>query len=1270
MVGLRIELRGDDLFCREAGSSGADTRRPLDEATFARLANWANRYDRAVVTNAWDALPAIGQEIAQFLDGDDAWLSRCLAGVGEIVFEIIVTGTPDERGRVLLDVPWELLAPNALFLAADNERLFRVERRLGQPATPRPPKYRDLGLVFMAAHVEGESVLNYEHEESAILQATQRLDLNLIVEESGARDFLGETLANERPEALHLSCHGTIANGTPVVILETSAGGAEPASAADLTAILGDDEQKPGLIFLSACRTAEHGPAASAYTQALIRAGVANALGWDGSVYDADAIGFAETFYAQLAQGRSVAHAAAQARRALLQTHLADRQQGLHWHLARVYLGPAGGGPLCDRGKPKRLFRKDAGYREFLDKAHSRVPVASAAEFVGRRRQAQRILRAFHNREAAGVLVHGMGNLGKSSLAARIASRMPHHDPVVLFERYDAAAVFEALVAALPPGLRRNLEDTWREAVLNDDRVLADALQEMLEGPFRCEDSDVKTRPILLIVDDLEQILAPPKPGETATPVEPAYAATLVAIITAFAAAESTDSWLLLTSRYTFCLGDGHGGDLAERLLPVPLPPMDAVQQDKQMHAAAVLAAKAKPADAPDERTRQAALEKRIKDAAGGNPGLQEILFRPLLNGETGTAERAVAAVEAYLATGDLPAEASAAIEFFERVSLTTYRAMLTHAEETQLRAATLFSLPVPLAALHAAGGALGVATPLAALARLAGLGLVDLYFRSNNTVEAAVNPLARPLVQALSDTETRALATEAVVPLYRDWDDGCQYPPVNLLAVEVARLALIAKAPADLLNRAALAAAALHLRVFGNDRSSLNLVKATVAQLDSVGATPDIDLLRFGADSADHLGESEIGDDFLERGAQNKECDAHARARLLFIYGRRLIDRGDVATAEAMLKEAAMTFEKFGDFHNRSNSISMIARILVGKEKPTEAFSLLQEHVLPHYDQSRQGILARAVVMGDVADILWRLGQPDKALQIRREEQLPVFKGLGDVRNLATTLGKIGDMLFERCELDEALRICREQELPLYEWSGDVLGRAIALGKIADVLERRRELNEALRIREEEELPIYSRLRIPRGYAVTWGKIATIWELRGFQRRALRIRRTVVLPEFKRLDDPKLIIVELGKIAENLEKLRKLDNAIEIHIRDRLPAAEKMGDLDTISHIRLCCARIRLHRGGLNRGEAQIIYDELKVSFEISRQIARPDQFGWAGLHLGRLMAITGRTEEALAVLDAAGEAFTTLQQPENLVRVLALQKHIRGGASSAEAR
>ena len=104
---------------------------------------------------------------------------------------------------------------------------------------------------------------------------------------------------------------------------------------------------------------------------------------------------------------------------------------------------------------------------------------------------------------------------------------------------------------------------------------------------------------------------------------------------------------------------------------------------------------------------------------------------------------------------------------FFQRVSLQAFHAMLTPSEALQLRAATLFAVPVPLPALRATGAAAGVAKPERALDRLQGLGLVDLYVHVDETLEAAVNPLARPLVEPLSEADRAHLAKAAVPPLY-----------------------------------------------------------------------------------------------------------------------------------------------------------------------------------------------------------------------------------------------------------------------------------------------------------------------------------------------------------------------------------------------------------------------------------------------------------------------------------------------------------------------
>ena len=102
-----------------------------------------------------------------------------------------------------------------------------------------------------------------------------------------------------------------------------------------------------------------------------IAIGVPHVLGWDGSVYDADAVAFAEDLYAGLSRGETVAFAAAKARHAVMDPAVRGAP-GQHWHLARVYLGPGGGGKLCDKAQTARPTTPPAAKR-FLD-AQMQVP--------------------------------------------------------------------------------------------------------------------------------------------------------------------------------------------------------------------------------------------------------------------------------------------------------------------------------------------------------------------------------------------------------------------------------------------------------------------------------------------------------------------------------------------------------------------------------------------------------------------------------------------------------------------------------------------------------------------------------------------------------------------------------------------------------------------------------------------------------------------------------------------------------------------------------
>ncbi len=99
-------------------------------------------------------------------------------------------------------------------------------------------------------------------------------------------------------------------------------------------------------------------------------------------------------------------------------------------------------------GSRKRsLLPADHGQKSFLGKE---VPVASHALFVGRRRELQSALRALEEGRHAGVILTGMGRLGKSSLAARIANRRREDFALaVLHGHFGVPDLLEKLSASL-----------------------------------------------------------------------------------------------------------------------------------------------------------------------------------------------------------------------------------------------------------------------------------------------------------------------------------------------------------------------------------------------------------------------------------------------------------------------------------------------------------------------------------------------------------------------------------------------------------------------------------------------------------------------------------------------------------------------------------------------------------------------------------------------------------------------------------------------------
>lgn len=955
---------------------GNPERRSVTSKDQDRARQWIDAYGALCKDKTREAqhprLIAIGRQLASWMDGAGeggdgrGWLTAWLKTPGPCDLEIVADVVPDGGARLWLDVPWEVLTapgPEGDFLLANRLRPYSPVRRLGKRAAGGNPSNYALALAFVAASPRDvHPVLAYETEEMLILRATESLRLDLVVEESGTLEQLGERVALEGPfDAVHLSCHGLPdQDGQPArLLLEDEAGDRADADAADLVSAFG--ENRPKLVFLSACHSAEGEPAQS-LALGLIQANLPAVLGWQAPVLDADGIGFAQALYHELARAQPLEAAIRSARQALFHADPNADWPGRDWHLLRGWLGPKGGGVLC-RGKQTRRPHRNHGLKAFLDTTRRAVPVAGRYAFVGRRRQLQDCLRHVRQKQHAGILIHGFGRQGKSSLAARVANRLHDHVAAVVFGRYDGAAVLETIRDAFGSGPVAKAVEQALPRVRDNPSALRAVLHDLLTGPCREMGQSKGRRPLLLVIDDLEQALTDPGAEGGRHAVEPRDARpTLQAVIAAFdQAGPETRSALLLTSRYVFVLTDAEQGrDLAGRLLTIHLPPFDAVDSQKQARQAMRL----RPEGAGEPPTPvSAARIERCRIAAAGNPGLQDLLIGRVREDPT-QADAAIEAAEAYLKTGVNPATGEVRT-FLETLVLGKLYGSLGEADRLALRSLTAFTLPVPSAVAAMGAEALAPGQGSAALHRMLGFGLCDRFedVFSPATEAVKLNPLVAPTIPTLEAGEKAAVATATTEPLFLAWGgaDGERPGPLN---AQLAHLSLSARS-ADILYRTA--EPALFWLVYNATmyREATELGPSALAVLDEAEIAPSVAMLRTVGDAVFASGDLEGARRWFQRGfeaVKTSLTNEPTAAALRHSYADVLRRTGEAAQAQALLEENAEVYERLDD------------------------------------------VRSKAITMGQIADILQARGQLDEALSLKETEALPVYERLGDVENFGIT--------------------------------------------------------------------------------------------------------------------------------------------------------------------------------------------------------------------------------------------------------------------------
>jgi len=1006
-----------------------------------------------------------GLRLYNWLDGSDRFLQK-LINQYQRQGIILAISTAEK----LAHLPWEVLHDGQSFLvqqsiipvrwvSSDSVKTLSVEKT--------PENNRALQVLFMATSPQGvEPVLDYEAEEGGILEATGRQPLALTVEESGCLSELRYLVADygkDYFDIFHITGHATITNGQPQFITETETGEAFYASAEDIAKAL--QFRLPKLIFLSGCRTGQAGSKDDNYgsvpsmAEELLKAGAKAVLGWGQKVLESDATAAAATLYEELAAGGQITEAVATTYQTLIKNKARD------WHLLRLYAADSLPGelvtPLLTLGrKPAPPLSVST---EFLDPA-GKVKVPTRESFVGRRRQLQSCLRTLtQSTEKIGVLIYGMGGLGKSSLAARLCDRLPHFQRVVLVGRIDEPSLVSRLVEKLD-------DNEQRKQLQNPDEELKFRLKRVFE-----QLSNAGEKPFLLVLDDFEvnlELTSPPAPlllgeGNITPPsltgkgvgglgrLQPIAAEVLTALVWAIRETY-TNHRLILTCRYDFEFSQ------LRYFYKQPLEGMRGADLSKKCSRLVAFGAKSQV----DE-----ALKSQAQRLADGNPRLLEWLDNKIWQNST---------VDQVAILNRLEVDA---VELREQVLAGALLQQMDETMQEMLSRGLVFELPVPREALTAVCE--NIPNLENYINRAVALGLLEVSPNKSLRV-----PRILPLTLS---THVETLHQQAAEVLYRLWwEEG--KTKVEEERLEIHRLALLGK-KGEIASTVGMAVTNKWINA-SRFRETLRLCKSTLNTIE------DHNILANLARSEQELGEVEQAQQHYQQALELcPATDEKQKAAIIHNLADIYANAGKIDDAIALFQQSLQITESIGDVQGKAATLYQLAGIYDNTGKIEKAVALLQQVL--EIDERIGNVRGKAETLHELAGIYFNTGNIEKAVALY-QESLQLNESIGNVKGKAATLNNLAYIYANMGKIEGAIALYQES-LQLNERIGNLQGKAATLHCLAIIYTNMGKIEGAIALYQES-------LQLKESIGDVQGKSATLHGLAFIYANTGKIEKAIAL--------------------------------------------------------------------------------------------------------------------------------------------------------------
>ena len=981
-----------------------------------------------------------GASLFNWLDGNDRFLQQLLdnqRGKG-IVLAISTSGN-------IAHLPWELLHNGKCFLVETKPGIIPVRWVSSGTAQKisikAEPENRALQMLFMATSpLSVKPVLDFEKEEASILTATARQPLTLTVEESGCLEELGYLVADYGKEdgksyfdVLHLTGHATIKDEIPAFITESPTGEAVESTAEDIASEL--QFQLPKLIFLSGCRTGQAGNsgAVPSMAESLLNAGATAVLGWGEKVLDTDATAAAAALYQALSAGKQLTEALALTYQDLIKNKARD------WHLLRLYVGDSLPGNLVTslRTRGRKPAPPASFSTKFLDVA-GKVKVPTRESFVGRRRQLQSCLRTLINpsSEEVGVLIHGMGGLGKSSLAARLCDRLTNFQRVVWVGGIDEASLVNRLTDKLD-------NQELRETLQNPDEELKFRLKKVF-GWLQ----EAGNNPFLLVLDDFEANLEPRNDSYVLLPVA---AKVLSALVWAIKETYASDR-IIITCRYDF------ESTYLQQFYKQPLEGMHGADLRKKLSRLAAF----KETSQVDET-----LQAKAQQLADGNPRLLEWLDKLLQS------DGDVAAILDKLEVDS--------VELREQVLAEELLQQMDHTMREMLQLGLVFELPVPKEALESV---CDIADLGKYIDKAIGLGLLEVSPDKSLRV-----PRILPL-KLLGDVDLCKKASQVLYQLWWEEADKAELLwfgniphlinyPFSWMKItettreermlEISRLALQGKEKIILVNIGSFIARRWNY----NNRwqEAANICQEILKLVEDYRIFHNLSI------SQGHLGN--IDKALVNCHKALEFCspeDEREKASIIHNLATLETLKGNFDEAISLHQKSLKLKQSVGDVGEIATTFSELARIKAEQGEFEEALKLYK------YSLSlKNPIVApkfKALVFNNMANIYTEQRKFDEALTLY-EQSFKIGERLENIELKAAVLHGIGRVYDAQDRFDEAINILHKS-LELKKSIGDIKGEAATLSTLGQLLAEEKEDFRTGLAYLEESLNIYKKLQSP----------------------------------------------------------------------------------------------------------------------------------------------------------------------------------------------